>query len=106
MRKVYIVLAVIFIIVSLIFAILPMGTLALLPVAFALIFSALSLFISQGDARKLPKWLVIIAVLLLAVAGAKAMMPDEVANDAEFEQKKIESKSEDLKDLEELEGDL
>lgn len=104
MRKVFNVLAVIFIIVSIVFAVLPMGTLAVLPVGIALVSSGIALFISEGDAKKFPKWLVIISVILMVVVVAKAMMPDEVAQDSEFEQKKIESKNEDLKDLEELEG--
>ncbi len=104
MRKVFNVLAVIFIIISIVFAILPMGSLAVLPVGIALVFSAIALFISEGDAKKFPKWLVILSVVLMIVVVTKAMMPDEVAQDSEFDQKKIESKNEDLKDLEELEG--
>jgi hypothetical protein len=46
----------------------------------------------------------VLAGLLLAVIVVKAMIPDEVVKDTEFEQKKIESKQEDLKDLEELEN--
>lgn len=103
MRKVFNVLAVIFIIISIVFAVLPMGTLAVLPVGIALVFSGISLFISEGDARKFPKWLVMVSVVLMVVVVAKAMMPDEVAQDSEFEQQKIESKNQDLKDLEELE---
>ena len=104
MRKVYNILAVLFLLISIVFAVLPMGTLAVLPVALALIFSGLAFFISEADAKKFPKILLILSVILLVVVLAKAMMPDEVATDTEFEQKKIESKNEDLKDLEELEG--
>lgn len=105
MRKAFNVLAVIFIILSAVFAVLPMGTLAFLPVGLAIIFSGLAMYISEGTAaKKFPKILLIISALLLVVVAVKAMMPDEVANDKEFEQKKVESKNEDLKDLEELEG--
>ena len=106
MRKVFNVLAVLFIIIGIAFAILPMGTLGLLPTGLAVIFSGLAFFISEADAKKFPKWLLIISALLLIIVVAKAMMPDEVAADTEFEQQKIESKNEDLKDLEALEGDL
>jgi preprotein translocase subunit SecG len=106
MRKLFNVLAVIFIVISIVFAILPMGEIAYIPVGLSLIFSGWSLFISEGGAKKFPKILLIISVLLLVVAVVRAMMPDEVATDTEFDQKKIESKNEDLKDLEELEGDL
>jgi preprotein translocase subunit SecG len=106
MRKVFNVLAVIFIVISIVFAVLPMGEIAYIPVGLSLIFSGWSLFISEGSAKKFPKILLVISVLLLIIAVARAMMPDEVAADTEFDQKKIESKNEDLKDLEELEGDL
>lgn len=104
MRKVFTILAVIFIIVSIVFAILPMGEIAYIPVGLSLIFSGLAMFISESSAKKFPRILLILSALLMVVVVAKAMMPDEVAQDTEFEQKKIESKNEDLKDLEELEG--
>lgn len=104
MRKVFNILAVIFVVVSLVCAILPMGQIAYIPVGLALIFSGLALFISEPAAKKFPKIMLILSVLLLVVAVVKAMMPDEVAADTEFDRQKIESKNEDLKDLEELEG--
>lgn len=104
MRKVYNVLAVLFIIISIVFAILPMGQIAYIPVGLALIFSGLSMFISEGSAKKFPRILLILSAILLVVVVARALTPDEVAQDNEFEQHKIESKTEDLKDLEELEG--
>lgn len=104
MRKVFNVLAVLFILIGIVFVVLPMGTMGVLPTGLAIIFSGIALFISEGSAKKFPKWMLIVSVLLLVVVVAKAMMPNEVAADTEFEQKKIESKNEDLKDLEELEG--
>ena len=107
MRKVFNVLAVVFIVITIVFAILPMGNIGVLPAALALVFSGLAFFISEGEAKKFPKWLLIASALLLVVIVAKDMMvKDEVAQDTQFEQKKIESKNEDLKDLEELETDL
>lgn len=106
MRKLFNILAVLFIVISVVFAILPMGELGYIPVGLSLLFSAWSLFISEGGAKKFPKILLIISALLLVVIVVRAMMPDEVAADTEFDQKKIESKNEDLKDLEELEADL
>ena len=106
MKKVFNVLAVLFILISIVFVVLPMGTMGLLPTGLALVFSGLAFFISEDGQKKFPKWLMIVSALLLVIVVAKAMMPDEVASDTEFEQKKIESKNEDLKDLEELEGDL
>ena len=103
MRKVLIVLAFIFAILGIVFAILPMGTLGILPVGLSLIFGALAYFKSDANNKVVPKWLLIIAGLTLVVIIVRSFVPDEVAKDKEFEQKKIESKQEDLKDLEGLE---
>lgn len=103
MRKVLIVLAFIFAILGIVFAILPMGTLGILPVGLSLIFGALAFFKSDANNKVVPKWLFIVAGLTLLVIIARSFVPDEVAKDKEFEQKKIESKQEDLKDLEGLE---
>ena len=42
-------------------------------------------------------------ITLIVVIGKASLIKDEVAKDEQFEQKKIESKQEDLKDLEDLE---
>jgi hypothetical protein len=58
---------------------------------------------SAASNRNVPKWLLIIAGLTLVFVIIRAMMPDEVEQDVQFEQKKVESKQEDLQDLEGLE---
>ncbi len=103
MRKILIVLAFIFAILGIVFAILPMGTLGLLPVGLSLLFAGLAYMKSDANNKNVPKWLLIVAGLTLAVVIVRAMMPDEVEQDVQFEQKKIESQQEDLKDLEGLE---
>ena len=103
MRKVLIILAFLFAILGIVFAILPMGTLGLLPVGLSLIFGGLAYYKSAAADKTVPKWLLIIATVTLVVVIARAMMPDEVAQDAESDQQQIESQKEDLKDLEELE---
>jgi preprotein translocase subunit SecG len=103
MRKALIVLAFIFVVIGIPFAILPLGTLGVLPAGLSLVFGLLAFFKSPAGHKNVPKWLMILAGLLLVVIIAKAMVPDEVVKDTEFEQKKIESKQEDLKDLEQLE---
>ncbi len=103
MRKVLIVLAFIFAVIGIPFVILPLGTLGVLPAGLSLLFGALAFFKSPAGHKNVPTWLMVLAGLLLAVIVIKAMIPDEVVKDNEFEQKKIESKQEDLKDLEELE---
>ena len=106
MRKVYNILGLIFTVISIAFSVFPTGTLGLLPSGLAVVFSALAFFASDATQRKFPKILLIVSGLLLLVIGTKAMLPDEVAQDSEFEQKQIESKTEDLKDIEELDAEL
>ena len=103
MRKALVVLAFIFVILGIVFAILPMGTLGILPTALAIIFAGIAFIKSDTEQKNVPKWLLIVAGLTLVIIVIRSMIPDEVQQDAQFEQKKIESKQEDLKDLEELE---
>ena len=103
MRKAVIVLAFIFAIIGIVFAILPMGTLGILPVGLSLFFGALAFYKSDVNDRVVPIWLLIVAGLTFVIIIVRSLIPDEVAKDNDFEQKKIESKQEDMKDLEELE---
>ena len=103
MRKALIVLAFIFAILGIVFAILPMGTLGLLPVGLSLVFAGIAYQKSAAADRAVPKWLLIVAGLTLLVIVVRSLIPDEVAADTEFDQHKIESKQEDMKDLEGLE---
>ena len=103
MRKALIVLAFLFAILGIVFAILPMGTLGLLPVGLSLIFGGLAYYKSAANDKAVPKWLLIVAGVTLLVVIVRTMMPDVVAQDAQFEQHKVESQKEDLKDLEGLE---
>jgi preprotein translocase subunit SecG len=103
MRKVLIVLAFIFAILGIVFAILPMGTLGVLPVGLSLVFGGIAYMKSDATNRNVPKWLLIVAGAILVVIIVRNLIPDEVEKDVQFEQKKIESKQEDLKDLEGLE---
>ncbi len=104
MRKAFIVLSFIFALLGVVFVILPMGTLGLLPVGLSLVFGGLAYTKSQANDRSVPKYLLIAGGILLVAVIVRVMMPDEVAKDTELEQHKIESKQEDLKDLEELEA--
>jgi len=104
MRKVLIVLAFIFAVFGIVFAILPMGTIGVLPAGLSLLFALIAFIKSPVGHKNVPKWLLIISALILVVIIGRSFVPDEVVEDTEFEQKKIESKQEDLKELEELEG--
>lgn len=105
MRKILLVLAIIFTSFGLLFSVLPLDTLALFPIVLGVIFAFLALRRSTGFQTKLPKWLMIVALLCTVfVLGKTFLIKDEVAVDTQFEQQKIETKKEAQKDLEELEG--
>jgi predicted histidine transporter YuiF (NhaC family) len=105
MRKLIIVLAIIFTILGVIFSFLPMDTLAFLPIGLALIFTLLLLKKSEEQQKKLPKVLLFISVLCsVFVLGKTLFIKNEVEVDQKFEQQKIETKQEAKKELEEIEG--
>jgi len=110
MRKTFIILASVFTLLSVVFSVLPLGTIAVPPIAIALLLSFLALQKSDADSKKLPKILLLIAAIcLVAVIGKQLLVKEEVAKDAQFEQTIEKSKEEDKKELEELEnleGDL
>jgi hypothetical protein len=105
MRKIIIIIAIVFAVIGIVFTILPMGTLALLPNLLALALAVFALFLSKGNKqlKKLPFIIIIVAALAsLTVVGKSLLVKDEVAPDKQFEQKKIQSEKEDVKDLEGL----
>lgn len=104
MRKLFLVIASIFTTLSIVFAFLPLGTLALIPVGIAFLFGFLALQKSDDKQRKLVKLFLLLSFLSLAVIlGKEVFTKDEVEVDKQFEEKKIESKKEAQQDLEELE---
>ena len=103
MRKFFVILSVFFAVFGIIFAALPLGTIAFLPIGLTILFAFLILFVSEPDQKKLPKWILSIAVLtFLIVMGKVVFIQDKVETDKQFEQQKIESKKENQKDLEGL----
>jgi len=104
MRKVLLILAIVFSSIGIVFSVLPFDTLALLPIGLGLIFAFLAFWKSEGLQKKLPKWLIIVTlVCVLLVLGKTFLIKDEVAIDTQFEKHKTETKKEDLEDLEGLE---
>lgn len=104
MRKLFLVLAIIFTVLALAFAYLPMDTIAFLPIGLALIFCLLLLKKSDENQKRLPNILLLVCVLSsVFVLGKTLLIKDKVAKDVKFEKQKIESKKEDVKDLEGLE---
>ena len=105
MRRLFLILASVFTVLALIFSIMPMDTLAFLPIGLALIFSLLLLKKSEDQQKRFPKTLLFVAVLCSTfVVGKTLLVKDEVAKDAQFEEQKIETKKEAKKELEELES--
>lgn len=107
MRKLFLVLGILFTIVSIVFSALPMDTIAFLPIGLAMIFCLLLLKKSEANQKKLPNFLLILCVISsLFVLGKTLLIKDEVVKDTKFEKEKIETKKEAKKELEDLEKDL
>ncbi len=105
MRKIFLIIAVVLTIISVIFSLLPLDTLALAPIGMALLFIFLAFKKSDVVQRKFTKILFIVTYICgLVVLGKTFLIKDKVAVDTKFEQQKVESKKEDLTDLEGLEG--
>jgi hypothetical protein len=104
MRKTLVIIAVILTLISVLFSVLPLDTLALAPIGFALLFIFLAFKKSDAKQRKFTKILFIISyICALVVLGKTFLIKDKVAVDTKFEQQKVDAKKEDLKDLEGLE---
>jgi len=103
MRKFLVISAIFFALLGIVFTILPLGTIAFLPIGIALILSGLAIQKSKNSQRKIPKLILLISFLtLLVVIGKVIFIKDVVISDTQFELKKEESKKEDIKDLEGL----
>ncbi|MGV3695780.1 hypothetical protein [Flavobacterium sp.] len=107
MRKLLLVLGIVFTVLAIVFSILPMDTIAFLPIGLALVFCLLLLKKSEGNQKKIPTILLFVCVLSSAfVLGKTILVKDEVVEDRQFEQQKMETKQEAKQELEDLEKDL
>lgn len=103
MRQLFLVIASIFTVLSVVFALLPLGTLALIPVGIALLFGFLALKKLDTKQAKWVKVLLVVSVLsLVFVVGKEFLTKDEVELDKQFDVKRLESKKEAQKELEDL----
>jgi membrane-bound ClpP family serine protease len=103
MRKALNIVAIVFLVLGVAFTILPMGTIALLPIGLTVLTAAVSFWQSKDKQRILPRIVLVLSVItFLVVIGKDVFVKDEVKVDQQFEQKKIESQKEDMKDLEGL----
>jgi predicted histidine transporter YuiF (NhaC family) len=107
MRKLFLVLGILFTLIAITFSILPMDTIAFLPIGLALLFCLVLLKKSNENQKKLPNILLLLCVTSsVFVLGKTLLIKDEVEKDAKFEKEKIETKQEAKKELEALEKDL
>lgn len=104
MRKILIIIAIVFSVIGLLFTILPMGTIALIPILIGVACSAVAMFKSEAGQKSFPKWVLIVsAVLLVVVVAKEVFVKDEVKVDAQFQQEIETSKQEAQQELEGLE---
>ena len=103
MRKAVVVLTTIFGVLGIVFTVLPLGTIALLPISIAILLAFIAIKMSEFKKKRYPKILLIVSVLtFLVVVGKEVFVKDVVVVDKKLELQKIESKKEDIKDLEGL----
>jgi len=107
MRKAYLILALFFTFLAVVFSFLPLDTIAFLPIGIAFSFSLLLLKKSIQSQKKLPKTLLFICgIITLFVVGKTVFVKDEIVEDTKFEKEKVAIKKEAQKELEEIENDL
>ena len=106
MKTIFNVLAIVFLALGLAFTILPLGTIAFLPVGIALFFAAVALFIAKEGGKKLSFALLVVSFALgLAVVVKNVFIADTVAIETEEELlKRDQSEQENMMELEELDS--
>ena len=86
MRKLLVVLAIIFTALAIIFSALPLDTIAFLPIGLAMIFCLLLHKKSAVNQKKLPNILLLLCVASsLFVLGKSLLVKDQVVKDTKFE---------------------
>lgn len=105
MRKLSIILASLFAVLGIIFTALPTEKYGLICGGIAILFSLIALKKSETNQKQFPKIIMVVSALIIAAAACFLLFTksDVVKVDKQFEQKKIESKKEDVKELEGLE---
>ena len=104
MRKLFIILAAVFAVLGLVFAILPMGSIAFLPIIVAIVLALVAMWKSNDNQKKIPKWILVIALAILVLVTVKVVfVKDKVVVDQQFIQENVDSKEEAQQELEGLE---
>lgn len=100
------VLASIFVIVGTIFTILPMESFGIAAFGIAIVIGIGKLLLAKElKTKNFTRFLILFAIVGAIIATGKMLLiEDTVEKDVQFEQTKIESEKESIKELEELEG--
>jgi len=109
MRITFITVAAIAAVLGIIMAILPFGSIGVLPGLVAFIAGLIAYFFSKKNIKpkKLSILFSIIGLLVVIVSSTKSLwIKDEIAIDKEFDKKEEISKKEAIKELKEMENDL
>ncbi|OED36218.1 hypothetical protein AB832_05715 [Flavobacteriaceae bacterium (ex Bugula neritina AB1)] len=109
MRIVFISIAAITAVLGIIMAILPFGSIGVLPGITAIVSGLIAFYLSKKKQKpqKLSLLFTTIGVLVIIASATKSFwVKDEVAIDQEFKQKEENSKEEAIEELKELENDL
>lgn len=102
MRRLFLILSIIFTVLGTAFTLLPLDTIALAPLFLALLFGVLAYSKSDIMQRKTLNVILIVAfVAAIGVVSKHFLSTDEVGVDKNFEKTKIESQKEAQKTLEE-----
>ena len=102
MRKLFLILFIVFTVLGVIFTFLPLDTIALAPLFLALLFGVITYLKSDFMQRKTLNALLIIAFIATIIVVSKHFLSaDEVTVDQNFEKTKIDSQKEAQKTLEE-----
>ncbi len=106
MRILALIIAIIGAIITIIFTIFPVGNLTVFPALITIICGLILIRLHKSENRSnsIPKIIIGIALLGAIISSTKAMLTEDIiVNDKEFELKEQKSKTDAIKDLEELE---
>ena len=109
MRILFISIAAITAFLGIIMAILPFGTIAILPGVITILTGFGAYYVSKKRQKplKLSLLFLIIGILVIIASGTKSLwVEDKIADDTEFQQKEEHSKEDAIEELEEIENEL
>jgi energy-coupling factor transporter transmembrane protein EcfT len=104
MKKASLILSILFCILTIVTTILPLGTIALIPIFLSYIFSFIYFKTTESSSKKIAKSILLItSICLFFVIYKTYFVENTVIKDDKFEAVKINNQNESKKELEELE---